>query len=163
MADDLEAHSTQTEDAHERFNRFISQESTTLQLHAQRYEAFERSFEILAKSSVTLNGGAVLVTLTTETLQPGASDSVFALWFVAGCIAFLIGAFSRYNSKRQLLNNPLAYFPTLAHSDEQLQHINTKTKALSDLTIYSFLISLLAFSVGCAHGFLVLSNGLAQP
>jgi len=141
---------------------FLSKYETTLQLHAVRYEAAERSHEIFSKSAVTLNGGALLTLLTTERLNVKTDELWFALWFVAGTIAFLLGTFSRYIAKRNLMNTPLTYFPDPRSSDGKLERVKHNTAFLGETSVAFLFFSILAFAIGCGHGF-VSMTGLAGP
>ena len=158
MADD-----TSLEEAKRKFNEFIEKPETTLQLHAQRYEASERSYESFARSAVLLNGGALLAVLTTEGIGKGFDSLTFTLWFVVGCVAFMVSAFSRSRAKILLLNSHVSYFPAVAGSSRELQHIRGKVRRWSAVSVYSAALSLLAFSLGCMHGFWVLDRALALP
>ncbi len=149
------------EEANRKFNEFIEKPETTLQLHAQRYEASERSYESFARSAVLLNGGALLAILTTEGIGKGFESLTFTLWFVLGCIAFMVGAFSRSRGKILLLNSHVSYFPAAAGQSRELQHIRGKVRRWSAVSVNCAALSLLAFSLGCMHGFWVLDRASA--
>lgn len=142
------------------FNDFVRQQETTLQLHSLRYDASERSHELFSKSAVTLNGGALLALMTTERIgEPGPDPIlIFAGWFVLGSVAFVLGAFLRYNAKRVFMNSPLTYFPEITNEELERNRVRHSKRFMGEASIVFMFLSILFFSIGCGHGFLLMTG-----
>lgn len=142
------------------FNEFVRREETTLQLHSLRYDASERSHELFSKSAVTLNGGALLALITTERINGLEPDPIliFAGWFVLGSVAFVLGAFLRYNAKRIFMNSPLTYFPEITNEDLERNRVRHSKGFIGEASIVLMFSSIMFFATGCGHGFLLMSG-----
>lgn len=150
------------EEKAELFNKLVRNQETTLQLHSLRYEASERSYDLFAKSAITLNGGALLALITTERIggKVGTEDPflIFAGWFVLGSVAFVLAAFLRYNEKRNFMNSPLTYFPQITEEEIKRNRVKHTNRLMADTSIILMFLSILFFSTGCGHGFLLMSG-----
>ena len=140
------------------FRAFINDRKLQLQLHALRYEGLERTSDQFVKSSIALNGGALLIVLTTEGIRQSGYDLTFALWFITGCVVCFFGLFARYLAKLIILNTPAAYFRFKSDGNKLPRTASKWAMRLGLAAVALFFLSIVAFAWGCIQAFLTMGS-----
>lgn len=130
-------------------NEFYSSNEFRIQLHQKRYDALERSYEILVKTSITMNAGAMFILLAT--LKVIENDHAYALsgilLYILGILCSFVSLIFNYVFLYTLLESPKTYFIDVDFEAGKINKGLGFSANFRKISIISVIISILLFAI----------------